>query len=77
MAVEPRQRRESRVVQAHRHADAEQDPRDDQPGDALRQPERREPGGERQVRDRQHRPAAMPVDQRPDIRPKRRLQQQG
>ncbi len=75
-AIKAGQRGEGCVVEPHRHADPEQEPGDRQAQDALRQPERGEPGRQHEVREGQHGAAAMPVDDRSDVRPDDRLQQQ-
>ncbi len=68
LAIDAPERAERRVVEAISHADAEQQPGCDQDRNRVGDAEQREPGRERQVGDRQHRPAADQVDLAADAR---------
>jgi len=68
VAVDPPQRAERRVVKAAPHADAEQDPGDDQYRDRGADTKQSQSGGQRQIGRGQHRPAAEVIDLAPDAR---------
>jgi len=75
-AIEPGQGGESRIIKAHRHADAEYRPGQSQTEKSLRDTEQDEPSRQDQIGQRQHAAATAIVDRAAHRRPQHRRQQQ-
>jgi hypothetical protein len=60
-AIETSKRSEGRIVETHRHPDAEDRPRGHKADNALRQRQEDQPGREDKIRQREHAAAAMSV----------------
>ena len=69
VAMDAPQRPEGCVVEAKSHPDAEHKPGDNQHRDRIGQAEQRQSRGQRQIGNRQHRPAADEIDLPADARP--------
>ena len=75
-AIEAGQCREGRFIEAHRHADAEQEPGERQQENLMRKTEQHEPGRQDHIRDGQHAAAAMLINGAADGRTENGRQQQ-
>jgi hypothetical protein len=75
-AVEPGQRGESRIIKAHRHANAERSPGESESDKSRRETEQDEPRRENQIGKREHAATATIVDRAADGRAQHGRQQQ-
>ena len=69
VAIDAPERGKGRIVEARAHADAEQEPRDDEQGDRRGEAEQHEARRQHQIGHRQHGPAADEIDLAADARP--------